>query len=270
MQQLVPVAAPDDLDHVPAGAAEERLQLLDDLAVAADRAVEPLQVAVDDEGQVVQAVDGGDVDQAARLDLVHLAVAEERPDVLVGGVLDAAVLQVPVEAGLLDRVHRAEAHGHRRVLPEVRHQPRVRVGRDAAAGVRVLLAESVQVVLGQPALEERPRVHPGGGVALEEDMVAAAGVVLAAPEVVEADLVQGRRGRVGRDVPADTETGPLRPVHHDRGVPPDPAAVPPFDLLVTGEERLRIGGDGVDVVGGREGGQRDVLLLGPASSRSIR
>ena len=83
VQQRVPLPAPDHLDDVPAGAAEERLQLLDDLAVAADRAVEPLQVAVDDEGQVVQALAGGDVDQAARLRLVHLAVAEERPDVLV-------------------------------------------------------------------------------------------------------------------------------------------------------------------------------------------
>ncbi len=58
-QQVVPLAAPDDLDHVPAGAAEEPLQLLDDLAVAADRAVEALQVAVDHEGQVVEALAGG-------------------------------------------------------------------------------------------------------------------------------------------------------------------------------------------------------------------
>ena len=42
------------LDDVPAGAAEDRLELLDDLAVAAHRAVEPLQVAVDDEDQVVE------------------------------------------------------------------------------------------------------------------------------------------------------------------------------------------------------------------------
>jgi hypothetical protein len=43
-----------DLDDVPAGAAEVRLQLLDDLAVAADRTVELLQVAVDDPGEVVE------------------------------------------------------------------------------------------------------------------------------------------------------------------------------------------------------------------------
>ena len=79
-EQLVPLAAPDDLDHVPAGAAERGLELLDDLAVAAHRAVEPLQVAVDDEGQVVEALARGDVERAERLGLVGLAVAEERPD----------------------------------------------------------------------------------------------------------------------------------------------------------------------------------------------
>ena len=78
-QQVVPLARPDDLDDVPAGAAERRLELLDDLAVAADRAVEPLQVAVDDERQVVEALAGGDVERAERLGLVRLAVAEEGP-----------------------------------------------------------------------------------------------------------------------------------------------------------------------------------------------
>jgi hypothetical protein len=80
-EQRVPVAAPDDLDDVPARAAEERLELLDDLAVAAHRAVEPLQVAVDDEGEVVQLLAGGQPDRAERLGLVHLAVAAERPHV---------------------------------------------------------------------------------------------------------------------------------------------------------------------------------------------
>ena len=78
-EQLVPAAAPDDLDDVPAGAAEEALELLDDLAVAADRTVEALQVAVDDEDEVVESLVRGHLELAAALDLVHLAVAEERP-----------------------------------------------------------------------------------------------------------------------------------------------------------------------------------------------
>ena len=37
-EQRVPLVAPDHLEHVPAGAAEDRLELVDDLAVAAHRA----------------------------------------------------------------------------------------------------------------------------------------------------------------------------------------------------------------------------------------
>ena len=79
-QQRVPVGAPEDLDHVPAGAAEGPFQFLHDLAVAADRAVQPLQVAIDDEDQVVEAFAGGQGDGAQRLRLVALAVAQEGPD----------------------------------------------------------------------------------------------------------------------------------------------------------------------------------------------
>ena len=68
------------------------------------RAVELLQVAVDDEGEVVELLAGGDADRAERLGLAHLAVAEERPHVLLAGVLDAAVVQVAVEPRLVDRV----------------------------------------------------------------------------------------------------------------------------------------------------------------------
>ena len=53
-EQRVPLAAPDHLDHVPAHAAEDGLELLDDLSVAAHGAVEPLEVAVDHEDQVVE------------------------------------------------------------------------------------------------------------------------------------------------------------------------------------------------------------------------
>ena len=91
LDERVPVAAPDDLDDVPAGAAEGGLQLLDDLAVAAHRAVEALEVAVDDEDQVVELLAGGEGDGAQGLRLVGLAVAEEGPDLAVLGVAQAAV-----------------------------------------------------------------------------------------------------------------------------------------------------------------------------------
>ena len=53
-KQRVPVGSPQHLDDVPARAGEQRLELLDDLAIAAHRAVEPLQVAVDDKNQIVE------------------------------------------------------------------------------------------------------------------------------------------------------------------------------------------------------------------------
>ena len=79
-EQLVPAAPPDHLDDVPTRAAERRLELLDDLAVAAHRAVEALQVAVDDEDQVVELLTRRDREPGGRLGLVHLAVADEAPD----------------------------------------------------------------------------------------------------------------------------------------------------------------------------------------------
>src|SRR5206468_422774 len=96
-QQRIPVPAPDHLDDVPAGTTEIRLQLLDDLAVTADRSVQALQVAVDDEREVVELLPRGDTDRADRFDFVHLTVAEERPYVRVGCIRDSARRQVPVE-----------------------------------------------------------------------------------------------------------------------------------------------------------------------------
>ena len=106
-QEVIPLACPDDLDHVPAGAAEDGLQLLDDLAVAAHRAVEALEVAVDDEREVVEPLASGERQRPDRLRLVHLAVAQEGPDASGRGVGDAARGKVAVEARLVDGGHRA-------------------------------------------------------------------------------------------------------------------------------------------------------------------
>src|SRR5690606_5766495 len=181
-EQVIPATTPDDLDDVPAGTAEVALELLDDLAVTANRAVEALQVAVDDEGQVVETLVGGDLKLSARLDLVHLAVAQEGPDVRVGDGLDAACFEVLVRHGLVDRVDRTETHRNGGELPEVLHLTGVRVRRQTVGRRRLLLAEAVELLLRQTALEEGTGVHAGGGVALVEDLVSADGVVLAAEE----------------------------------------------------------------------------------------
>ena len=59
-EQRIPVRPPDHLDHVPAGAAEVAFQLLNDLAIAAHGAVEALEIAVDDENQVVELLASGE------------------------------------------------------------------------------------------------------------------------------------------------------------------------------------------------------------------
>ena len=112
VQQRVPVRAPDHLQHVPPRPAERRLQLLDDLAVAAHRAVEALEVAVDDEDEVVELLTRGQGDRAERLGLVHLPVAHERPHLAPRGVEQPPVVQVLHEPGLVDGHDRAEPHRH--------------------------------------------------------------------------------------------------------------------------------------------------------------
>lgn len=54
LEQRIPVTAPNDLDHVPASPAEDAFELVHDAGVAAYRAVQALQVTVDNEDQVVE------------------------------------------------------------------------------------------------------------------------------------------------------------------------------------------------------------------------
>ncbi len=260
-EQVVPLATPDDLDHVPAGAAEGRLELLDDLAVAAHRAVQPLQVAVDDEGQVVEALARGDVERSERFGLVRLAVAHECPDPRIGGVEQTAVVEVAVVARLVDGADRPESHRHRRELPELRHEPRVRVRRQARAGAG-LAPEVVELVDAQTPLEERAGVDARRGVALVEDLVARTAGVLAPEEVVEADLVEGRRRGIGREVAADPGELVVGPQDHRHRVPADQPADAPLHRLVARERGLLLRADGVDVAGLGQRRQPDLELAG--------
>ena len=82
-QKIVPLASPDHLDHVPASAAEETLQLLNDLSVAAHRTIKTLQVAVHHPGEVVQAFARRKGECASRLWLIHLAITKEGPDATI-------------------------------------------------------------------------------------------------------------------------------------------------------------------------------------------
>ena len=113
-----------------------------------------------------------------------------------------AVLQVAHEARLVDGVDRPDAHGNRRELPEIRHQPRMRIGRQPGI-VAQLVAEILQMLFGQAAFEEGARVNARRSVALEVDQVARLVADTAAEEVVEPDFGQRRQRGIGRDVAAD-------------------------------------------------------------------
>ena len=127
-------------------------------------------------------------------------------------------------------------------------------------GTARLPAEAVEVLLAEPALEERPGIDPGGGVALEEDLVARPAVVLAPEEVVEARLVHRSRRGVGRQVAAQPVRAGVGPDHHDRRVPPDERPDAPLHLDVRGRSRLQRGGDGVDVGRGHGLGEPERTL----------
>jgi hypothetical protein len=139
--------------------------------------VEALEVAVHHPDEVAETFTGGKGDRAQGLRLVHLAVADEAPHPRLRGVVDAAVVQVPVEAGVVDRVDRPEAHRHRRVLPELGHQPGMGIRREPAA--TDLEPEAVEVGLVEPPLEEGPSVDAGSGVTLDVHGVAGCARVLA-------------------------------------------------------------------------------------------
>ena len=249
--------APQALDHVPAGAREQRLELVDDPAVAAHRAVEPLQVAVDDEGAVVELLARGERERGDRLGLVHLAVAEEAPDAALRRAVrrreQAAVLQIAHEARLVDRVDRADAHRAGRELPEVGHQLRMRIRRQAARAARrrgQLLAIVGEVVGAEPAFEKGARIDARRRVRLEEDQVAEllAGsgrpsLTRVAEEMVEADLEEiGRRG-IARDVAAElgraAALDAVRAHHHRQRVPAHQRREALLHRQVAGKRRLR-------------------------------
>jgi hypothetical protein len=162
-QQAVPVAAPDQFDDVPAGAGKQFFQLVDDAAIAAHRAVQALQIAVDHPHQVVEFFSGGQGQRAHAFGLVHLAVAKHAPHLAGAAVLQLAVRQVAHEAGVVDRADRPQAHGAGGELPKVGHQPRVWVARQTAcAAVRGgdLLAVMHQVGLGQAAFQKSAGIDP--------------------------------------------------------------------------------------------------------------
>ena len=162
---------------------------------------------------------------------------------------EAAKVQVLEEARLIDRHQGPEAHGDRRELPEIRHQPRMRVGGKPPAVD--LLAEVHELVLRQPALEESAGIDAGRGMTLHVDEIAAMRVRRGAPEVHEAGVVERGGGLEARDMAAELGGFLVRLEHDGEGVPADRGADAVLDGAVARMGRLPLDRDRVEIGGVR-------------------
>ena len=236
-------------------------EFLYDLPVAPHRTVQPLQVAVDHENQVVQLLARRQGDGAEGLGLVGFPVAEKRPDLATVALLETAVFQVPVEPGLVDGHDGAQPHGGRGEDPEIGHEPGMGVGREPAPRTQ-LAAEVVQVLFVEPPLDIGPGIYSRRRVRLEEDLVAVVTLARSAEEMVEAHLVQVADRGVRGDVAAEGLVGRVGADHHGHGVPSDDVADPVLEFVAAGIGRLLVGGDGVDVRRVFGEGKPDALAAG--------
>src|SRR6478609_4821618 len=200
-ENVIPLRSPDDLDHIPTCTTEDAFQFLDDLAIAAHRTVETLQIAIDDERQVVELLTGGDAELAQRLRLITLPVTQKCPDMAGVGVLDAAILQIPGKARLVDGGDGTDTHAHRGKLPVFLHQARMRITGQAHAALR-FASKALHRLDGQTAFQKAARVNARSRVALIENQVTAALGVGPAEEMIEAHLVEARAGRITGEVTA--------------------------------------------------------------------
>ena len=172
----------------------------------------------------------------------------------------ATVLHVIQKTSLVDRHYRGEAHRNRRELPEVGHEPWVWV-RCQATALCELSAEVVKFLRGQSARQICACVDAGGSVPLEVDQVAAAGMVRAAEEMIEPDLVECGCRRVRRDVPTDPRTLAVGFDNHRESVPADDALDPILYLDVAGVWSLLVNWDRVDVRSARRHRERNSHAL---------
>src|SRR6185437_7842882 len=253
-QQRIPIAAPDDLDAIPARAAEGGFQFLNNFAIATHRTIETLQIAVDDPNEVVEFLARGQRDGTQRLRLIAFAVAEEGPDFLPRRFHQATVFEILTEARLIDAHDRPKPYRYGGELPEGRHQPRMRIRRQSAA-VLQFPAKIVQLRFAQPALKESARVKAGRGVPLEIHQIRPLVVVRPLEEVVETDFIEGGRRGKGGDVSADAVGFLVGVNDHSHRVPANQAFDASFQFAVAGKERLARERDGVDV--GSVGGEGD-------------
>ena len=183
--------------------------------------------------------------------------AQTRTSSVVG---QPAVAQVAVVPGVVDRHDRAEAHADGRELPEVGHQPRVRV---AATARRPAAApggsSSAAARSSRPSRKARAYMP---GLAWPWKKMTSPGWSSVRPRKKWLKPISYSVAATGEggDVPADV--GRLvRLEHHRHRVPADDALDLPFEVPVAGERDFLVLRDRVHVRGGDA--ERDVHAGGP-------
>ena len=121
----------------------------------------------------------------------------------------------------------------------------MRIRREAFAAD--LLAEEVELLFADAALEKRARVEARGRVALQVDEIAAERLRRCAKEVIEADVVERCRRCEARDVAAEFGTNFVGPHHHCERVPAYVVAQTRFQLEIAGDLRLLFERDRIHV-----------------------
>ena len=149
----------------------------------------------------------------------------------------------------------AQSHRNGRELPEVRHQPRVRIRRQAAAGSASSRRKfsSWSPSAGPPGKHaNRYRARHGPENKFDRRRLGRWPV----EKVIETDFVERGRRCEGGNMAADAVEVFVAAHDHGQGIPAHQALDAAFDFRLPGEGRLPVAGDGIDVRG--IGGESDV------------
>ena len=134
-------------------------------------------------------------------------------------------------------------------LPEVRLQPGVRIGGQAA--LQRLLTKEMQVVFLEPTFQKGAGIDAWGRMALDVDQVRTMLGLGTAEEMIEAHVVEGGRGGETGDMAAEIGLVAVGLDHHGQRIPADQRADAPFDggvswafFLLGRRNGIHIGGGG--------------------------
>ena len=138
---------------------------------------------------------------------------------------------------MIDRLNRPESHRHRRKLPEIGHQPRMRIRRKPPAGFQ-LAAEVLQLLPGYAAFKVGAGINARCGVSLEIDDIAVARFSGRLKKVIKCHFVERGRRRKRRNVSADAFLKLVGADDHGHGIPPHQALDAPLHFLAAWKRRL--------------------------------